>query len=124
MLYTVDEKQRKFFPFKDKEWAEYIVYNRVIRTEKHTHNYKWTFGSLADGKFVGLLCKQYFKNEINVDNLINGYIDGQDTIKGISPYSDDYDQLSFHEDEEFVNTILKYQSFEIIAQQAITQERR
>lgn len=124
LLYNVGSTERKVFQAKDREWAEYIVFNRVIRKPNHLHKYKWTYGSLADGKFVGYLCKQYFNREISVDQLIHGYHDGSSFIQGISPYSEEYDQLSFHEDEDFVNSALKLMNFEIVAQNDIAQRRR
>ncbi|MCZ8512422.1 DUF3990 domain-containing protein [Paenibacillus filicis] len=124
LLYTVEEQQRKFFLERSEEWARYIVYNRVQRKENHPHNYKWTYGSLADGNSIGFLCKKFIRNEINVSQLIHGYMDEDEQIKGISPISEDYDQLSFHEDEDLVNAALKLHKFDILQQQNISAQKR
>ncbi|MEX1029558.1 MAG: DUF3990 domain-containing protein [Paenibacillaceae bacterium] len=116
LLYTLDNDKKKLFLSRDKEWAEYVVFNRIIRNRETAHQYYFTYGSLADGKFVVILCKKYYNDEITIDQLINGYKDGHNVIQGISPYSVGYDQLSFHENEDFVNSALKMQGFNIIDQ--------
>jgi hypothetical protein len=123
LMYTINKDRYKFFPFKDKEWADYIVFNRINRKLDTPQKYIWTYGSLADGKYLGFLCRQYVNGEIDVNQLINGYTDGHDKIRGIAPYSEDYTQLSFHEDEDFVNSALMYKGFCIIDQNTISQKR-
>lgn len=123
LLYNVSKEQRKVFRGLDEEWAEYIVFNRVQRTKETPHNFKWTYGSLADGGAIGFLCKQFASREISVDELIHGYTVDGNTLKGIVPYSEGYDQLSFHEDEELVNSCLKFIKFDIIEQNKPKQAR-
>ncbi|MED4955768.1 DUF3990 domain-containing protein [Paenibacillus sp. FSL R5-0527] len=124
LLYTVPKEQRKVFHQLDSEWANYIVFNRMYRTLDTPHDFKWTYGSLADGRAIGYLCKQYVSGEISVEQLIHGYTqDGYD-YKGIAPYSERYNQLSFHEDEELVNLSLKFNKFDIIDQYNRTKQVR
>lgn len=123
LLYSIGKDERKVFVSNNQEWADYIVFNRMHRNEDTPHEFKWVYGLLADGKSIGLLCKQYCNGEISPEQLINGYEKAGTSLKGISPYSDEYDQLSFHEDEDLVNSVLKYQKFNIIDQHKISQKR-
>lgn len=123
LMYTVDDHKCKYFPFKDEEWADYIVCNRIHRESDTPHEYVWTYGALADGKSLGFLCRRYANKEISVNQLINGFTEGHTNIRGIAPHSDNYTQLSFHDDENFVNSVLKFQEFSIIDQYNISQER-
>lgn len=96
LMYNVPIDQRAFFSQPNEEWAEYIVFNRLNRQPISPYKYKWTYGPLADGKMLRRSCMEYQKQNIKLNEL----------ILSISPHSAEYHQLSFHEDEDFVNKAL------------------
>lgn len=110
LMYNVPIDQRAFFSSPDEEWAEYVVFNRLIRHPLSPYKYKWTYGPLADGKTLIQSCMEYQKQKIKLSELISS----------ISPHSAEYHQLSFHEDEDFVNSALTIKRNEVLSTPAVS----
>jgi len=123
LMYNMSEEECKVYESATPDWAEYIVYNRILRRPDHIHKYKWTYGLMADGRALGFLCRQYYKKEISIDQLLNGYECEGEFVQGIAPYSNDYVQLSFHEDENFTNQALHVLGFTVCNQPHLAQRR-
>ncbi|MGB8956487.1 MAG: DUF3990 domain-containing protein, partial [Tumebacillaceae bacterium] len=104
-LYTIPKDQYKWFSAADRDWAEFIVNNRVQQTPHYEHGCLWTYGPMADGHTTKM-CHAYFDGEIDVDMLLNGYtVSHGIRARGIRPYQDAYDQLAFHS-ESLANSVL------------------
>jgi hypothetical protein len=118
LLYNISKDKFKIFEPVSEEWAEYVARNRVSKQEIK-NGYLWVYGSLADGAGIGSLCRKFMNHHITPSQFIHGYTDTEtgQFIRGISPYHKHYDQLSFHEDESFVNSVLKSPSFVFINEQ-------
>lgn len=105
VLYTIPKEHYKWFSAADREWAEFIVNNRVRQTPHYAHGYLWTYGPMADGS-TNRMCHAYFDGEIDVQMLLNGFISSNGIhARGIRPYQDAYDQLAFHS-ESLANSVL------------------